>query len=159
MQYLKYIIIGIICLIIGYIIPKAPDVQTIHDTTFLSTHTTGTTTITIKTSSQITGATGATIKPNGETIVSGSNLSINNSSETSSKTITVQEVVFKEVFTEKKIYHTAGAGIAFNPLNAANEFGGGGSIIIFQNVQVNAIITQRNLFKEINSLVFIQYLF
>ena len=159
MQYIKLIIVGAICFLIGYFIPSAPDVHVIHDKIFAKSSETGTTFITIKASSTITGATGATIKPTGETIVSGTNLSINTASETSSKTITVKETEFKEVFKEKIINHTAGVGLAFNPLNPINEFGAGGSIIIFQDIQINGIITQRNLFKEINSMVFVQYLF
>ena len=158
MDKIKIIIIAVICFVIGYLIPKAPDVSVIHDKVFINTKTTGTTFITIKATAAITGATGATIKPNGETIVSGSNLSINTSSETSTKTITLVETQYKEIFSEKKIYQTAGIGIAFNPFNALNEFGAGGSVIV-SNVQINAMIIQKDLFREIKGIAFIQLLF
>lgn len=83
MDKIKWYIIGIesivIAILLIFFVNKTPDIEYKHDKVFWKEKSSGTTTVTIDTHSTITGGTTATITPSGNTVVSGTNLSIDTS--------------------------------------------------------------------------------
>jgi len=149
--YLKYGLCLIAGLVIGYfLIPKTPDIKVVKE---------------IRTVDRISYKDKII---NRDTVIERKiYVSTNGTVVTEEKETIKDRIVEKEVVKEKEVikieeklvYHTAGAGILFNPLEPMREFGLGGSIIVFNNLSVSGIILQKDLFKETKALIFIQLLF
>jgi hypothetical protein len=54
--------------------------------------------------------------------------------------------------TDTRYAHTFGLGVAVNPLNLS-EFGLSGAIRVGQDLEVSAIVTQKDTFKELKALI------
>ena len=116
------IIWSAVCLVVGIVIGflflhKTPDVEYKHDKIFAASHSTGTTTLTIHDTALITGATTVSHHANGDTVASGTNLSINTNTNTASTIVTEVHIEYKEVLVDKIINYTAFVGLGTNPFN------------------------------------------
>lgn len=119
--------------------------------------------ITMKSDTKVNISSGdMKLLPDGSYVFSNcTGISFTNSTSSTnvSSNSTVENGTNKPDLTPFEKHNTAGIGIAVNPFNAINEFGVGGSVILFNIVQINAILTQKNGFREVNSMVFIEVLF
>jgi len=118
-QKIGYGILGVVAgIIIGFFfLQKTPDVSYKHDTTYLTDHSSGTTSITTDTHAVITGGTSATIKPDGTAIIAGTNLSIDSSAHTAATILTVHDILYKEKLVEKEIFYTASIYVLWDPMD------------------------------------------
>lgn len=118
-QKIGYGILGIVIgVVIGFFfLQKTPDVEYKKDTVYLTDHSSGSTIITTDSHSIITGGTSATIKPDGTAVVSGSNLSIDNTAHTGSTIITEHEIEFREKIIDNTINYVGSIYVGWDPLD------------------------------------------
>ena len=124
---IKLACVGILVgLVFGFFIPRQPEIETKKDVIYAK----GITTVVYRSSGTVVNATQVTIRANGETIASGTNLSISTAAQTQTTIVTT----FKETETIK--YNTsdwAVSGLASVPLSLPITFKPE-SIIIYRKI-------------------------